>query len=163
MDILQWLIAMLMIASFRNGVNTELIPQDLQKEYIEEYVMEIIAEGDYDIHPAFILAIIERESGYKWQAQNGVHTGLMQINPQYQKVRMEKLGVEDLGACAYDNIKVGVDYVDALFDMYPGSPIDVLNCYNSGSTDGFAHEYSIDVLDRYYRIQHEMWDKYEGW
>ena len=74
----------------------------------------------------------------------------------------EKLGVSDLQANPYDNIRVGVDYISDLFEQYD-NPYDVLNVYNSGSTDGYAHEYSITVMERFYRIEHELWDSMEGW
>lgn len=163
MDIINFCIAMLMAAAFRNGVNTEVIPYELQKEYIEQYVFEIIEEGDYDVHPALILAIVETESSYKWQAQNGTHYGLMQINPEYQKERMERLDIEDLKANPYDNLRVGIDYFQELLNTY-GNEYIALNAYNSGGTNnGYASEYSITVMDRYKRIEHEMWDSMEGW
>lgn len=162
MDIIKYVIIMLLAASFRNGMNTDMIPYKQQIDYIYDYVFEIIEEGDYDIHPAFILAVIETESTYKWQAKNGDHYGLMQINPKWHHDRMKKLGVSDLQANPYDNIRVGVDYISDLFEQYD-NPYDVLNVYNSGSTDGYAHEYSITVMERFHRIEHELWDSMEGW
>ena len=161
-DIIKWMILMLMAASFRNGLNTESIPYDMQKQYIEEYVFEIIEEGGYDLNPAFVLAIIETESTYKWQARNGEHYGLMQINPKWQQERMAELGVKDVTSNPYDNLRVGIDYIYDILTDYP-NPYDALNIYNSGSTDGWAHEYSIAVMDRKYRIEHELWDKYDAW
>lgn len=163
MDIIEFCLAMLLAASFRTGVNTELIPYEEQKAYIYDYVFEIIEEGEYDVHPALILAIVETESCYKWQAQNGTHYGLMQINPQYQTERMEKLGVEDLKTNPYDNLRVGIDYFQELLDTNENEYI-ALNVYNSGGkNDGYASEYSITVMERYKRIEHEMWDSMEGW
>jgi len=162
MDIIKYIIIMLMAASFRNGLNTDLIPYEQQISYINEYVFEIIEEGNYDVHPAFILAVIETESTYKWQVQNGEHYGLMQINPKWQKERMKKLGIEEINANPYDNIRVGIDYISELFEIYD-NPYDVLNVYNSGSTDGYTHSYSIDVMEKFYRIEHDMWDNMEGW
>lgn len=162
MDILKWMLVMAMCVCFKNGVHTDIIPYETQKELIEQYVFEIIEDGEYDIHPAFILAVIETESTYYWEAQNGEHYGLMQINPKWQQARMEEMKIEDLSANPYDNIRVGVDFISELLEKYD-SPYDVLNVYNSGSTDGYAHGYSITVMEKYYRIQHELWDKYEGW
>lgn len=162
MDIIKYVILMLMAASFRNGMNTDVIPQELQQQYIQEYVFEIIEENGYDVHPALILSIIEVESRYCWQAKNGVHVGLMQINPNYQQDRMDRLGVEDIVSNPYDNILVGTDMMCELLDKY-GNEYDALNAYNSGSTDGYAHEYSIEVMDRYRELEHEMWDTMEGW
>ena len=163
MDIIKFCLAMLLAASFRNGLNTELIPYEEQINYIQDYVYEIIEEGDYEVHPALILAIVETESTYKWQAQNGEHYGLMQINPKWQQERMEKLGVEDLRANPYDNLRVGIDYFQELLDTY-GNEYIALNVYNSGGTNnGYASDYSILVMERCKCIEHEMWDSMEGW
>ena len=162
MDIIKFLIVAFMAASFRVGVNTDLIPFEQQQEYIEQYVFEIIEEGNYDVNPAYILAIIYKESRGVWTAKNGDHYGLMQINPKWQQERMERLNVTDLAANPYDNLKVGIDFFDQLLKDYP-NPYDALNVYNSGSTDGLAHAYSLTVMDKKYEIEHELWDKYEGW
>ena len=41
MDIIKWMLVMAMAVCFKNGVNTDAIPYDTQKELIEEYVLEI--------------------------------------------------------------------------------------------------------------------------
>lgn len=163
MNPITWMIIMAMAACFRAGVNTDVIPYETQKDYIYNYVFEIIEEGEYDVHPALILAIVETESTYYWQAKNGEHYGLMQINPKWQKDRMERLEIEDLSANPYDNLRVGIDYIQELLHTYKNE-YTALNVYNSGSThDGYATSYSITVMDKKLRIEHEMWDKMEGW
>lgn len=162
MDIIKWMLVMAMCVCFKNGVHTDVIPYETQKEFIEQYIFEIIEEGQYEINPAFILAIVETESTYYWDAQNGEHYGLMQINPKWQKDRMEKLGVEDLAANPYDNLRVGIDYICELLDQYK-DPFDALTVYNSGSTNGIASQYSIGVMKKYYDLEEYIWDKYEGW
>ena len=162
MDIIKWFIIMGMAACFRAGVHTDVIPYEIQKEYIEEYVFEILEEGDYDVDPALILAIVETESTYYWDAQNGEHYGLMQINPKWQKASMEELGVEDLAANPYDNLRVGIDYISDLLHDYP-DPYDALTVYNAGHTYGYASQYSIGVMKKKMTIEEYLWDKYEGW
>ncbi len=163
MDIIKFCIVMLAAASFRMGVNTELIPYEDQKNYIEEYVFEIIEEGNYyNVPPSLVLAVVEKESTYYWQARNGEHYGLMQINPKWHKDRMEKLGVEDLAANPYNNLLVGIDYISELLKKYEDS-YDALNVYNSGSTNGIAGQYALSVMSKKYEIDEYLWDKYEGW
>ena len=163
MDIIKYFIVIFMALSFKNGLNTDLIPYETQIDYIHEMVYEIIEEGGYDVHPALILAIVETESTYKWQARNGEHYGLMQINPKWQGERMERLGIEDLSANPYDNLRVGIDFVQYLLDNYDNE-YTALNVYNTGGTcGGYATSYSMKVMDRKVEIEHEMWDTFEGW
>lgn len=148
---------------FKNGVNTDAIPYETQKELIEEYVLEILEDGEYDVSPALVLAIVETESIYYWEAQNGEHYGLMQINPKWQQERMAELGIEDLAANPYDNLRVGIDYIQDLLYEYKNEYI-ALNVYNSGGTNhDIPSGYALTVMEKKYRIEHELWDKYEGW
>lgn len=154
---------MAMAVCFKNGINTDAIPYETQKDYIYEYVFEIIEEGGYDVHPALILSMIESESMYKWQEKNGEHYGLMQINPKWQQARMEKLGIEDLAANPYDNLRVGIDFMQELLDTYENEYV-ALNVYNTGGTcGGYATAYSTKIMDRKVEIEHWMWDNFEGW
>ena len=162
-DMIQWFIIMGMAALFRAGVRTDVIPYEVQKDYIEQYVFEIIEDGEYDVNPALILAVVETESTYYWQAQNGEHYGLMQINPKWQQARMEELGVEDLSDNPYDNLRVGIDFIQDLLLEYKNEYI-ALNVYNSGGTNhDIPSGYAITVMEKKVNIEHELWDKYEGW
>lgn len=141
--------------AYRNGLNTDSIPYETQKDYIYEFVFEIIVDGNYTMEPALILAMVEVESTYYWEARNGEHYGLMQINPKWQEERMAELGVEDLSANPYDNLRVGIDFVEYLFTQY-SDPYDVLNVYNSGGTSGEPTTYSTKVMSIYERISKEL-------
>lgn len=74
----------------------------------------------YNIAPSFVVAMIEHESSFRdWVVgDNGLSTGLMQIQKRYHAERMERLGCDDL-LNPYHNITVGVDYLAELFNENP--------------------------------------------
>lgn len=81
----------------------------------EEEQMHIFYECDgYEIDPAIVIALIERESYY---SSNEVSShgaiGLMQVVPKWHWDRMERLGCTDLYD-PYQNITVGIDYLAEL-------------------------------------------------
>lgn len=121
----------------------------------ENYIEEVCEERN--ICPELVQAIIEKESAWKPNARNGDCIGLMQINPEYQKERMERFGITkaDL-ADPYDNILVGVDYLAELFEKYE-DVYAVLMFYNAGYSenyglgayeDGRYSDYAVEVADR---------------
>lgn len=116
----------------------------------EDYI-EIVAE-EAGICPELVEAVIERESSWNPDAQNGNCIGLMQINPKYQQERMQRLGVEDLKD-PYDNILVGTDYLRELFETY-GDIYAVLMFYNAGYPGlnayliGNYSDYAVEVAAR---------------
>ena len=65
----------------------------IPQEYVA-YCEEIGRE--YGICPELLEAIMESESSGNPQAGNGNCKGLMQVNTQYHKGRMAKLGVDDI-------------------------------------------------------------------
>lgn len=72
---------------------------------------------EYGICPELLEAIMESEFFGEPQAGNGNCKGLMQVNTQYHKGRMAKLGVDDI----YDakgNIRLAADYLLELFQQY---------------------------------------------
>lgn len=71
---------------------------------------------EYDIDPAIILGIIQKESGFNIDAigDNGRSFGLMQIQQRWHTDRMSKLGISNLRD-AESNITVGIDFVNELF------------------------------------------------
>lgn len=86
----------------------------IPQEYVA-YCEEIGRE--YGICPELLEAIMESESSGNPQAGNGNCKGLMQVNTQYHKGRMAKLGVDDI----YDakgNIRLAADYLLELFQEY---------------------------------------------
>ena len=121
----------------------------------EAYTEKVCAERN--ICPELVQAIIERESSWNPKAKNGDCIGLMQINPKYQRERLEKFGLtaEDL-MDPYNNILVGTDYLLELFEKY-GDLYAVLQFYNAGYSenyglkaweDGRYSKYAIEVSER---------------
>ena len=99
--------------------------------------------------------MIERESSWEPDAQNGTCIGLMQIDQVYHWERMQRLGVTDLRD-PYENILVGVDFLEELFWKYE-DPAAVLMYYNAGHSDryglgawqdGDLSRYADQILER---------------
>lgn len=139
------------LQTMNTKAQTKEEPQDtyICDEYLE-YIDEISEQ--YRICPEFIMAIIERESSGRADAENGSCKGLMQVSKKWHKDRMEKLGVTDL-LDPYSNILVGTDYLAELVKKY-GDPAMVLMSYN-GSSDaeerwktGNYTKYAITIMSR---------------
>jgi len=116
----------------------------------EEYI-EVVC-GEYGICPELVQAIIERESSWDPKAESDGCEGLMQISPVFHQGRMERLGVTDLRD-PYDNILVGVDYLEELFRQYK-EVYPVLMFYNAGYSEqegllayekGYISDYAREV------------------
>ena len=115
---------------------------------------------EYNICPELIEAIIERESSWIPDAENGDCIGLMQVSERWHRDRMERLGAEDLKD-PYDNILVGVDYLAELFDKYEDVGM-VLMVYNGDSTAEHYWEtgqglsrYATGILERSAELERE--------
>lgn len=82
----------------------------------------------HSISPAFVLAVIEVESGgvIKAQSEKGAQ-GLMQLIP----ATAARFGVKDVNT-PYDNITGGVKYLDWLLREFKGDPLHALAGYNAG-------------------------------
>lgn len=116
----------------------ETIPVDCQTEdafYIEDCELDKDLQQYayetaqiYDVDVFLILAIIEKESACKEDAQNGDCQGLMQVSTKWHKERMERLNCDDLFD-GKQNILVGTDYISELLDTYE-DPIMALMAYN---------------------------------
>lgn len=112
----------------------------------------------YNIAPELIIAIIETESGGNPNAvakSGSGAVGIMQIKPDYQYKRCEKLGVTSLFN-PYNNILVGTDWLLELFETYEDVGL-VLTAYRYGEyskefeyaqTMGYIYPYVDKVLDR---------------
>lgn len=132
--------------------------QSLQAENADTFIpVECVAYceeigAQYGICPELLEAIMESESSGNQYAQNGNCKGLMQINMQYHKDRMERLGVFDI----FDkrgNILLAADYLMELFREY-GDLGTVLMLYN-GSSDALERgktaqytEYAQKIMKR---------------
>ena len=106
----------------------------------------------YAICPELLEAIMESESSGNPRAQNGNCKGLMQINVNYHRNRMNKLGVTDI----YDersNILLAADYLSELFLEY-GDLGTVLMLYNGSRNalgrgrEGDYTEYAMKIMKR---------------
>lgn len=133
------------------------LPKDVQ--------LHIFAEcKKYNIAPAIVIAIIEKESSYRPYiiGDNGESFGYMQIKEKYQKERMERLGVTDL-LDPFQNITVGVDILAELIseneDVYW-----VLMAYNGGRS--YANKmvkadkisnYATYVTERAWELEREYY------
>ena len=101
----------------------------------------IFAECDkYEIDPAIVIAMIERESGFRESVvgDSGRSFGLMQIQPKWHSGRMEKLGCDDL-LDPYQNVTVGIDFLAELIGQGKGVEW-ALMAYNGGP--GYANRLS---------------------
>lgn len=144
------------ILSFSAAAFSEPSNKDDWSEYAETLC------DKWGICPEFVEAIIEKESGWDKDAENGNCVGLMQVNPRYHSERMARLGVTDLKD-PYDNILVGVDYLRELFQEYE-DPALVLMIYNAGDSDkygsgawetGKVSDYAKWVLKRSAELERE--------
>lgn len=99
----------------------------------------------YDVSYALVLAIIEHESGYVFDAagDGGKSKGYMQIYEACHTDRMEKLGCNDL-INPYQNVRVGIDFLSYLLKKY-GTVQDALAAYNYGEAGAKKHLWSNGV------------------
>ena len=134
--------------SIESAYNTEGIYFDVPLESgLQAYIVELCdARG---IDPAIVVAMIYRESGFNAGAigDSGNSLGLMQIQPRWNRARMDELGCPDL-LDPYQNVTVGIDcfadYVDQSGSIewslmaYNGGPSYASNLWNSGQISGYA-------------------------
>lgn len=89
-----------------------LVPPYYEETFISQDYITICEEigAEYSICPELLMALIEKESSGRADAQNGSCKGLCQVSEKWHKDRMEKLGIEDI----YDpegNIRLCADYI----------------------------------------------------
>ena len=153
------------IADINDDVETlkSIIESDLYFDVplstdLQDYIFEVCRS--YNISPALIVAIIERESNYNVDniGDNGESFGLMQIQAKWHQERMDILGCDDL-MDPYQNILVGTDYLAELFGS--GNGIEwALMAYNGGPSyannmvsQGLISDYAKDVLYIYGELE----------
>lgn len=127
---------------------------------LQDFVFETCDE--YEINPAMVIAIIEKESKCNPDAigDSGRSKGLMQIQERWHKERMDKLGCTDL-LNPEENILIGVDYLAEL--QASGKSVEwVLMAYNGGNSyankkagAGIVSEYAADILKRMNELEGE--------
>ncbi len=121
-------------------------------EDVQRHIM--LTCEQYEIDPAIILAMIQRESRYKASAigDSGKSFGLLQIQKRWHTERMDKLGITDL-LDPLQNVTVGIDYLAELMDR--GRGIEwALMAYNGGpsyanklAAKGIVSTYAQAILD----------------
>lgn len=104
---------------------------------------------EYGICPELLMAMIERESSGRPDAESGGCKGLMQISDRWHKDRMERLEVTDI----YDvdgNIHVGADYLAELFEKYEdvGNVLMVYHGEKNAATKTELSDYADWILTR---------------
>lgn len=128
-------------------------------ECMQKYIYIISNQNDVDY--ALVLAMIEVESSYQWDAVSDCQAvGYMQIVEKWHGDRMERLNVDDLSN-PYFNVMVGIDYMAELLEEYP---VDVaLGVYNMGWKAADLREenrqitgYAEKVMERYMEISEEL-------
>lgn len=107
--------------------------------------------GAYDIDPAIVFAMIERESSFRADVvgDSGKSYGLMQIQKRWHEDRMERLGVTDL-LDPYQNTSVGIDYLAEMLNRGNGVEwgLAAYNAGASGANKGYGDSYAKGVLER---------------
>ena len=144
------------------------IPAEYEKtggylpECMQQFIYIICNQNDVDY--ALVLAIIEVESGYKWDAYSKEGSqGYMQVNVKWHEDRMDRLNVDNVEN-PYFNIMVAVDYLAELQDRFD-TEAEVLTAYNYGVTGAYKHvwnkgltetEYSKNVQQAKSRIEAQL-------
>ena len=87
----------------------------------------------YGISTNVVMGCIRTESNFQTQimGDNGKAYGLMQVQKQWHKSRMKKVGATNL-LDPYDNVAVGIDYLAELYKIYNGNWHKALMAYNGG-------------------------------
>lgn len=120
---------------------------------VPEDVRRISAElgAQYNMCPELIQSACFKESSFNPYAENGGCIGIMQVNPDWHRDRMDRLGVMDL----YDirsNMMIGVDYLHELIVQYEDISVALMK-YNGDSKaedlisgSGDVSEYADEIL-----------------
>lgn len=156
---------------YESGFRYYRIPQEYKDaggcfpEIVQVYLWCMCEEYGVDYYT--VLALIERESGYKWDkaGDNGNSKGYMQIYEKWHEDRMEQEGVTDL-YLPYGNIRVGLNYLQEIQNKYLSSSGEhcVLMVYNMGESGAkrlwskgiYSSEYSREILQRAQELRQEL-------
>jgi len=129
-------------------------------------VFTYLISKDTNLEYPMAIALIERESGYKYDAMgdDGASKGYMQVMEKWHIERMERLGVSDL-LNPYHNIVTGVDFLNEILEKYPDIN-KALMVYNIGETGAkrlwskgiHQSNYSKGIIERAQEIEQELQD-----
>lgn len=144
------------------------IPAEYEKtggylpECMQQFTYIICQQNGIDY--ALVLAIMEVESGYKWDAYCSEGSqGYMQVNVKWHEDRMNRLNVDNVEN-PYFNVMVAVDYLAELQGRFD-TEAEVLTAYNYGVTGAYKHvwnkgltetEYSKAVQQAKQRIEKQL-------
>lgn len=121
------------------------LPEDFKQsggllpEAVQVYTFCLCRQNNVEFEK--VLAVIETESGYRWDAESSVAYGYMQIDPVCHYDRMERLGVYDIKD-PYQNIKTGIDYLVELLKKYDGNYKKALTAYRWGAAGAYRDHFS---------------------
>ena len=121
------------------------LPEDFKQsggelpEAVQVYTYCLCRQNNVDFEK--VLAVIETESGYRWDAKSSVAYGYMQIVPACHYDRMERLGVQDI-TDPYQNIQTGIDYLAEMLKKYDGDYKKALTAYRWGATGAYRDYFS---------------------
>ena len=156
---------------YDNGFKLYEIPEEYAREggcfpeVVQVYLWCLCEQRDIDYY--MVVALIERESGYKWDAtgDGGNSVGYMQIGEKWHKDRMLEEAVADL-LNPYGNIRVGLNFLQYLNKKYldNSGANCVLMAYNMGESGArslwkegtYSTDYSRGVLKRAEEIRQEL-------
>jgi hypothetical protein len=135
-------------------------------EVAQIYLWNLCRNAGVDYY--IVLALIERESGYKYNAtgDSGRSKGLMQIQEEWHIDRMKRLCVYDLYD-PYANMRVGVDFFAEIYNEHAISGDNcVLMVYNMGYASAkalwdegiYSTEYSRHILQRAQELKQGLQD-----
>ncbi len=133
-------------------------------EVVQVYLWSLCRDKGIDYY--MVVAMIERESGYRYDASgdSGKSIGYLQIGERWHKDRMEAENVTDLND-PYGNIRVGLSFLKELSERYGSSGVNcVLMAYNMGESGAkkcwnngiYSSEYSREILARAEELKQEI-------
>ena len=134
----------------------------------EDLQLHIFSECEkYNLSPALVIAIIERESTYDPSrvGDNGKSLGIMQVQPQWHSHRIDELGyshTEFDWFNAKQNISIGCHYLAELYGKYGDDVYTVLMGYNGSPryvrdmlNAGKISDYALEVSARAEELENE--------
>ena len=154
---------------YESGFKYYEIPEEYSREggcfpeVVQAYLWCLCEQRDIDYY--IVVALIERESSYFCTASGdgGASKGYMQIYEKWHKDRMEAEGAENL-YIPYDNIRVGLNFLQDLSSRSNGDYHYILMSYNMGESrckelnrEGiYSSQYSREILQRAQEIEQEL-------
>ncbi|MCD7763687.1 MAG: lytic transglycosylase domain-containing protein [Lachnospiraceae bacterium] len=135
---------------------------------VQVYTYALCTQNNIDY--AMVLAIIEAESGYKWDAVSKTGAlGYMQVVPSYHSERLSIPQSDEAFINPYLNIGAGISFLVELSERFDSQEM-VLTAYHYGVTGSYRDywnkgatdsPYSDEVLEIAQRIQSQLDERAE--